>query len=665
MTTVAEIVRVCTGMPNGGEGCGGGGVQPGGGGPGFFKFTDNIYTEGTVDVERVGGTRGTQRVDVTDANGAIIETLVFLDGEGGTKTVAIPADGIVYLANPRPSATISEIVSADVTGAGTLQTVQWTDAVQDFDAAPEATIQLLATRSSSNGALNIPINIQQSSSPGEDFIGELVFLDGSFDGVVDYVLPSGGFPISYSTIIPGGEGYVVGEPSELTGEITEVIEASVVNFVSDILSGVSALYCAQCSLVRAVRSAGSGGAIAVPVQLLPAGGGEPIPLGAFEWADGESGEKTLDVCLLTGEEATGTLEFYDVPEGVTIANTPPFGDTPQLALIWQEVRVHWQATDSASSYYGPDAGDPPNWIATSDMRRIYRRYEGVSSFWDVNNSDGNLTVPVKITVMDPENFALPIDIAAEFTPTGDFGAGWTMAAKWTIPMDQTDTFFMTWEIQPSPEYVIGTELYPNVTLEVQALYQGPPVELISWEAGSAHPEATLSMSNHRAYFAMNEMGNIRSTVDLPDEPVYFEVLCDIKGSAEAPHIGIDYKFAVNTAAIPGPNFYGVAVQSGRVYQQALEVAQYDEFVEGDVICFAFRPEAFPVAGRMWIRRNGEAWLGGGDPVADTDPTLTLDTPSSPPFRIFASSFNEGVVWLNNDLQYGKPAGFSVVQNEGA
>lgn len=118
MTTVAEIVRVCAGMPNGGEGCGGGGVQPGGGGPGFFKFTNSIYTEGAVDVERVGGTRGTQRVDVTDANGVIIETLVFLDGEGGTKTVLIPTDGIVYLANPRPSATINEIVSANVVGSG-------------------------------------------------------------------------------------------------------------------------------------------------------------------------------------------------------------------------------------------------------------------------------------------------------------------------------------------------------------------------------------------------------------------------------------------------------------------------------------------------------------------------------------------------------------------
>lgn len=27
--------------------------------------------------------------------------------------------------------------------------------------------------------------------------------------------------------------------------------------------------------------------------------------------------------------------------------------------------------------------------------------------------------------------------------------------------------------------------------------------------------------------------------------------------------------------------------------------------------------------RVWIRRNGGAWVGGGDPVADTSPTLTL------------------------------------------
>ena len=27
--------------------------------------------------------------------------------------------------------------------------------------------------------------------------------------------------------------------------------------------------------------------------------------------------------------------------------------------------------------------------------------------------------------------------------------------------------------------------------------------------------------------------------------------------------------------------------------------------------------------RVWIRRNGGAWVGGGDPVADTSPTMTL------------------------------------------
>ena len=41
-------------------------------------------------------------------------------------------------------------------------------------------------------------------------------------------------------------------------------------------------------------------------------------------------------------------------------------------------------------------------------------------------------------------------------------------------------------------------------------------------------------------------------------------------------------------------------------------------VQGDVLCFA----ADLALGRLWVRRNGGAWIGGGDPATNTSPTFS-------------------------------------------
>lgn len=42
------------------------------------------------------------------------------------------------------------------------------------------------------------------------------------------------------------------------------------------------------------------------------------------------------------------------------------------------------------------------------------------------------------------------------------------------------------------------------------------------------------------------------------------------------------------------------------------------FGTGDVVCLAYSQDS----GKLWIRVNGNAWIGGGDPVAGTSPTVS-------------------------------------------
>jgi hypothetical protein len=51
------------------------------------------------------------------------------------------------------------------------------------------------------------------------------------------------------------------------------------------------------------------------------------------------------------------------------------------------------------------------------------------------------------------------------------------------------------------------------------------------------------------------------------------------------------------------------------------IANYTNIVNNDVLGIAVDRDA----GKMWVRVNGGSWLGGGDPVAGTTPTLTFST----------------------------------------
>ena len=77
---------------------------------------------------------------------------------------------------------------------------------------------------------------------------------------------------------------------------------------------------------------------------------------------------------------------------------------------------------------------------------------------------------------------------------------------------------------------------------------------------------------------------------------------------------------------------------------------------GDAWSFAYRQDL----GYLYIRRNGGAWLGGGDPVAGTSPTLSgLSGPQFVTFVEQDATLNSVTGWFNLDnIVEPIPSGFT-------
>lgn len=76
---------------------------------------------------------------------------------------------------------------------------------------------------------------------------------------------------------------------------------------------------------------------------------------------------------------------------------------------------------------------------------------------------------------------------------------------------------------------------------------------------------------------------------------------------------------------------------------------------GDVYCIAVDPET----GSVWVRRNNEAWVGGGDPENGSLPTFSITPGTAFMAASLYSSGNKATVdFGQNGYAYQPPAGFS-------
>lgn len=137
--------------------------------------------------------------------------------------------------------------------------------------------------------------------------------------------------------------------------------------------------------------------------------------------------------------------------------------------------------------------------------------------------------------------------------------------------------------------------------------------------------------------------------------LYFEVTVNAvsnAGGAGDPFIGVGRAGIRNDAtAIASSNQWS---GQGRFNNALGGSGSVGGFVVNDVICFAVRVGD----ARVWVRKNGNAWAGGGDPAADTTPHKTLA--GSGALHLICNIANAAAVTANfaGPFAQSVPSGFS-------
>lgn len=144
-------------------------------------------------------------------------------------------------------------------------------------------------------------------------------------------------------------------------------------------------------------------------------------------------------------------------------------------------------------------------------------------------------------------------------------------------------------------------------------------QVARFDAGPAPYLQVTGLSGGNSRYRM-----VRGINGLTSGKVYFEVTVTTLPSGGNFWLGIDASAA--DFLTTDPEVIGdIAGQWG--YQQNAGAATARAFgssaaataaAQGDVVCVA----ADLSLGRMWVRVNGGAWIGGGDPAANTTPTFT-------------------------------------------
>lgn len=148
---------------------------------------------------------------------------------------------------------------------------------------------------------------------------------------------------------------------------------------------------------------------------------------------------------------------------------------------------------------------------------------------------------------------------------------------------------------------------------------GAPAALTAWDASRLSPLGALSES---AYVlgagGSGQYANCRSLSPLTGL-VYFSARAT-RGLGNNWGVGLidETVVAGNGAWVGGGQSAGVWYE-GRVYQTGAVLHYIGALSAASDVQIAVRS----ASRRYWMRVNGGAWIGGGDPVADTLPTGTL------------------------------------------
>lgn len=144
--------------------------------------------------------------------------------------------------------------------------------------------------------------------------------------------------------------------------------------------------------------------------------------------------------------------------------------------------------------------------------------------------------------------------------------------------------------------------------------------LTAWNPAYLSPSASMAASNTELRAATTATyANSRSLSVLSGD-VYFSARCE-KGSSN------NYGFGITDAAVSltsagrytgDQNSIGLW-QEGRVYMGGASIHTITALPVSAYLEVAVRVSSR----RVWIRQSGGAWIGGGDPAANTTPTGTL------------------------------------------
>ncbi len=165
---------------------------------------------------------------------------------------------------------------------------------------------------------------------------------------------------------------------------------------------------------------------------------------------------------------------------------------------------------------------------------------------------------------------------------------------------------------------------------------GDGITLTSWDPSKLSPLGTLSAGNRLlGANATGQYANCRSIGALAGL-VYFSVRC-VKGNSNNWGAGLmDASVVAGNAAWVGSGNSAGIWKEGRVYQAGGTLHTFIAPPTSSEVQIAVRASAR----RYWMRINGGAWVGGGDPVADTTPTGVL--PGTGVIYIAASIDSRGV-----------------------
>jgi hypothetical protein len=155
-----------------------------------------------------------------------------------------------------------------------------------------------------------------------------------------------------------------------------------------------------------------------------------------------------------------------------------------------------------------------------------------------------------------------------------------------------------------------------------------------WDANTA-VQVNLGDADHQAASTGSENARVEGTVSKSDTDTFsMEITIDEVGDGG----GIRCYVGFRSGSSPAPtNLDRIWWRGNGAYQMQGDnsaAGAWPTYVNGDILTFVFK------AGNLWVRVNGGAWVGGGDPELDTSPSYSGLTGAD--IRASMNSDNAGV-----------------------